>query len=63
MVIIISWIWRYKWITNMLSSGICYSSGPCSENERKGKDRQILGSCLRAEKTDKYEMGSDTNCS
>ena len=34
-----------------------------SENERKRKDRQILGSCLRAEKLMKYEGDGDTNCS
>ena len=32
-----------------------------SENERKQKDRQILGSCQRAEKAMEYEGDSDTN--
>ena len=40
----------------------CYSRLP-SENKRKWKDRQIPGSCQRAEKTGKHESDSDTKCS
>ena len=32
----------------MLCWGFCCSSKPQSENERKQKDRQIVGSCQRA---------------
>ena len=46
----------------MLSSGFCFSSWLQSENERKQKYRQILGSWQRAEKAVEYEGDSDTNC-
>ena len=32
------------------------------ENERKRKDRQIFGSCLRAEKAVEHEDRVDSNC-
>ena len=68
---------RFKWITqsrpedqtlinkkkkNMLSSEFCCSSRPKSKNKSKWLDRQILGSCLRAEKAVEHESDNDTNC-
>ena len=46
-----------------LSSRFWHSSEPQGENERKGKDRQIPGSCQRAEEADEHEGDGDTNCS
>ena len=34
------------------SKGFCRFSGPQSENERKQKERQILGPCLRVKNTE-----------
>ena len=33
----------------------------CGKNERKRKDKQILGCCLRGEKVVEHEGDSDTN--
>ena len=46
----------------MPSSGFCRSSGPQSQNKRKRKDKQIIGSYQRAEKTVEYHGDGDTNC-
>ena len=46
----------------MSSKGFCVSVYQ-NENERKRKERQIFGSCLRAGKTVEYESVDDTNCS
>ena len=46
----------------MLSNKFCCSNGPQSENERKQNDKQILGSCQRAEKSVEHGEGG-TNCS
>ena len=45
---------------SLSSSGFCCSSGLQRENERKQKDKQILGSCLSAEKAVKHESNSNT---
>ena len=45
----------------MAFNGFCCSNEPLSENKRKRKDRQILGSCQRAEKVVEHEDGGDTN--
>ena len=37
---------------NLWSGGFCRSSESQNENERKRKDKQILGSCQRAEHED-----------
>ena len=42
---ILNWKWK-----NFSSREFRYSSQPESENERNGKDRRVLRSCLRAEK-------------
>ena len=47
----------------MSSSGFCYSSKSKSENKRGWKDRQIFGSCQRAEKAVEHDGDGDTNCS
>ena len=40
----------------------CCSGRSQSENERKGKDRQIIGPCQRIEKPVEHEGNNDTNC-
>ena len=47
----------------MSSSGFFYSGWPLSETKINWKDRQILGSCQRAEKTVEREGDSDTSSS
>ena len=47
----------------MSSIGFCGSSGSQSQNKRKEKDRQVFGSCQRAEKVVEHEGDSDANCS
>ena len=44
------------------NNGFCHFSRQQRENKRKQKDRQILGSCQRAEKTVEHESDSDNNC-
>ena len=43
--------------------GFCCFRGSQSENERHWKDRQILGSCQRAEKVLEHKGNGDTNWS
>ena len=45
------------------SSGLCCSSRPQSENQRKGKDREIFRFCQSAEKAVEHKGDRDTNCS
>ena len=40
---------------NLSSAEVCCPSRQQSQNKRKRKDRQILGSCLRAEKAVEYD--------
>ena len=44
-------------------SGFCSSSKPPIENERKQKDRQLLGSCQRADKAVEHVGDGDIYCS
>ena len=46
---------------NLPSCGFCHPGRPLNVNKRKGKDRQILGPCLRTEKA--VESQDNTNCS
>ena len=51
----------------MLSYGFCRSGGSLSKNERKRKDRQILGPCQRTKKIVEHDYDDDdddgdTNC-
>ena len=43
--------------------GFCHFSKPQSENEIKGKDKQIPRSCQRDEKAVENKRGGDTYCS
>ena len=44
-----------------LSSGFCHSCRSSSKDERKWRDKQILGSCRGTEEA--LEHDGDTNCS
>ena len=48
---------------NLLYSGIFPSSGPLSENQRKWKERQVLGTCQRTNNVMEHESNSDSNFS
>ena len=39
-----------------------FAGGPQSENQRKRKERQVLGSCWRTKKAMDQEVHGDTNC-
>ena len=45
----------------MSSDEFCCSCRPLGENERMQKDRQIFGSCKRAEKAVEHKADSDAN--
>ena len=42
-------------------SGLCYSSRPQSENERKRKERQVHGPCQRTKETVEHESYDNAN--
>ena len=44
------------------NGGLCHPSEPQRENERKRKERLILGPGQRIKKVTEHEIGSDTNC-
>ena len=46
---------------NLLTSGHCRPGGKQSENQRKGKKRQVLRCCQRTKKGIEYEGGGDIN--
>ena len=48
---------------NLSSNGFCYSSGSKGENQRKRTDKQILGSCQRAEKVVEHKGDGNTSSS
>ena len=47
---------------NLPSSGLCSSSRPQSENQRKQKVKQLLPSVQRTKKTMEHELEDNTNC-
>ena len=47
---------------NLPYRGFCRPSRPQSENQRKRKERQIPGPCLRTKKAEEHKDDGDTNC-
>ena len=46
---------------NLPYSGLCRLGEPQSENQRKQKERQVLGPCQRTEKAVEHVSNGDTN--
>ena len=46
---------------NLPYSELCHHNGPQSGNQRKQKQRQVLGPCQRTKKSVEHEGDSDTS--